>query len=379
MGCGTIKTSESSEQYDDNINQSELLPTVHFNKKSNISNIQEVKSVHSSNQNDKKSEKIENTPKNSSKNNKKSKNSKNSVKSIIINRKLEESIKIKDKDNENSKINSESNNSSSNLKSFTEKESQNKNNKEEKVSESENSNSNSNTSKDESKKESMSISKNENINNKNEEKESLLKKKAYTTDKLPHSNANISFSSNNEEKLPKVIQNNEFSNGYLDKKFLEIELKANRYETIFPIWISKDEEIEFIISGKWKINNEIECDSKGIEIQKDENSENFSEKENNFNDGALVGRILKGKPFLIYNELKYISDISGPLILKMNINSLWSKEQPQGVLKIKIYGAQKIENVLDLDEKIGWWKQLRNIEYNNKDHLSNYELSGKNT
>ena len=383
MGCGTIKTSESSEQYDDNINPSELLPEVHFNKKSNISNIEEQKSIHSSIQNDKKSEKNENSFKFSSKSNKKSKNSKNSIKSIIINKKLEESIKIKNKDNESSnKINSElnNNNSSSNLKSLTERESENANKKEEKILESEinnskninKSNSNSSKSKNESKKESISISNYEN-KNKNEEKESLLRKKAYTTDKLPHSNANISFYSNNEEKLPKVVQSSELSGGYLDKKFLEIELKANRYETIFPIWISKEEEIDFIISGKWNINNEIECDSRGINIQNDENYEN-GENKNTFNDGALVGRILKGKPFLIYNGLKYISDISGPLILKMNINSLWSKEQPQGVLKIKIYGAQKIENVTDLDEKIGWWKQLRNIEFSNKDQIPNYEL-----
>ena len=383
MGCGTIKTSESSEQYDDNINPSELLPEVHFNKKSNISNIEEQKSIHSSIQNDKKSEKNENSLKISSKSNKKSKNSKNSIKSIIINKKLEESIKIKNKDNESSnKINSElnNNNSSSNLKSLTERESENANKKEEKILESEinnskninKSNSNSSKSKNESKKESISISNYEN-KNKNEEKESLLRKKAYTTDKLPHSNANISFYSNNEEKLPKVVQSSELSGGYLDKKFLEIELKANRYETIFPIWISKEEEIDFIISGKWNINNEIECDSRGINIQNDENYEN-GENKNTFNDGALVGIILKGKPFLIYNGLKYISDISGPLILKMNINSLWSKEQPQGVLKIKIYGAQKIENVTDLDEKIGWWKQLRNIEFSNKDQIPNYEL-----
>ena len=161
-------------------------------------------------------------------------------------------------------------------------------------------------------------------------------------------------------------------NGFLDKKYLEIELKANRYETIFPIWIQKGEEIEFIVSGKWKINNQIECDSKGIQINKEEENLNFNNEENKFNEGALLGRVLKGKPFVIYDGLKYISDISGPLILKMYLKNIWDKEQPEGILKLKIFGAQKIENAKDLDEKIGWWKQLSKIDYINEDHLPDY-------
>ena len=212
-------------------------------------------------------------------------------------------------------------------------------------------------------------------NDENKDNDSMLQRKAYTTDKLPHSKANITLSSMEEEKLPKVIQNSIISNGFIDKKYVEFELKANRYETIFPIWIQKEEEIEFTIIGKWKINSQLECDEKGIRFQSNEEVNDLNDKRINFNNGALIGRVLKGEPFHIYNGLKYTSEISGPLILKMHLNSLWDKEKPEGFLKIKILGAHKIQNLNDLEEKIGWWKQLRIIEFNNKEHLSNYKLS----
>ena len=356
MGCGTIKTNESSQILEGNICQSELLPEVQVNKKSNI---EEEKSNPNSNLNSNNKNSIqqnENTKKHDS-----DKNSKYSIKSIQINKKIESSKKNDEKIKEML--------SSVNVASNSEEESENNNNNiEERNSEYEiednNNNENDNDNENDNENEPIEL----NI----EEKENLLKKKAYTTDKIPHRKKE-SISSI-QENLPKITENNKFSNGFLDKKFLEIEFKANRYETIFPIWIPKEEEIEFIISGKWNINKEIECDSNGIQNnnEKDDIDNNNSNK---FNDGALIARILKGQPFLIYNGLKYISEISGPLILKMNLNTIWSKESPFGSLKLKIYGAQKIENADDLEEKIGWWKQLKIIGFNNKDEINDYKLS----
>ena len=364
MGCGVIKTNESSEQYDDdNINQSELLPEVQVSKKSNAER-----------KNSKNNNISENNQDNSiSKYLKNKKNSKKIIKSKSINKKIEElnEANLKNNDNKKEVI------SPIKLNQNLEKKIENLKEMEEKKSGPEIEDiSNKGENKKEEEKNVKEKDKNKNKKEDNDDIGSLLQRKAYTTDKLPISKANITLSSE-EEKLPKVIQKNEMSNGFLDKKYLEIEIKANRYETIFPIWIQKEEEIEFNVLGKWKINSQIECYSKGIQTNKEE-EDNLNSNSNNeqkkFNDGALIGRVLKGKPFIIYDGLKFTSDISGPLILKMYLKNLWDKEQPQGSLKLKIYGAQKIENVEDLDEKIGWWKQLSKIEFINKDHLPDYIL-----
>ena len=89
-------------------------------------------------------------------------------------------------------------------------------------------------------------------------------------------------------------------------KYYEFEVKANRYEIVYPIWLIKNEEVEFFVEGKWKINHEIECDCSGIEMKNDtlfpgKVNEYHEKKDIIFNDGALVGRLLKGKSFLIYN------------------------------------------------------------------------------
>jgi hypothetical protein len=177
-------------------------------------------------------------------------------------------------------------------------------------------------------------------------------------------------------ELSKVIQISNISENFLGRNVLEFDLQASRYDKICPIWIQKEEEIEFIVQGKWKINKEIECDSRGIKLNKNRNDigEGDDNNKNNFNDGALIGRVIKGQPFVIFDKLKYVSEISGPLILKMNLNSISNREQPEGSLKIKIYGARKIQNNEDLEDKIGWWKQLKVIEFNNKEHLPNYTI-----
>ena len=137
-----------------------------------------------------------------------------------------------------------------------------------------------------------------------------------------------------------------------------------------------------MVEGKWKINSETECDSKGIEnkdviLFPEKISQYLDNKEIKYNDGALVGRIIKGNSFLIYDGLKYIPEESGALLLKMNLNNLWSKEKPQGKLKVKIYGAYQIENLEDLEKRNGWWNQLKVLEYLNEYELQYYEMNDK--
>ena len=365
MGCGSIKTNESNDQLQGHVSQSELLPVVRANKKSDLdenNSISHQNSEHENNNNNNSLNKNE-VSDNSSKKIEEPNKSFNSLsikeernkESKIIEQKKEKVSKSNDLEEiETEKIKNSNNNNGNNENDIYNESDENDENNENKE-----------TKKEEEKE----------INNKiyieKIKIENALKNKSHTTDNIPKYKSKLSIS-NIEEKLPKVIQNN--TGGYLDRKIVEIEIKASRFETIFPIWIQKEEEIEFIVSGKWKINNEIECDSKGIEPNK-EILDGDNINNNKFNDGALIGRILKGTPFVIYDGLKYTSDISGPLILKMNSNSLWTRDKPEGILKMKIYGASKIENADDLEEKIGWWKQLRIIDYNNKDDLPNYELA----
>ena len=182
-----------------------------------------------------------------------------------------------------------------------------------------------------------------------------------------------------QEEFPEIEQKIEQKDD-IERKYYEFEVKANRYELIYPIWLIKDEEVEFGVEGTWKINPETECDSKGIENKNlvlfpEKINEYLDNNEKKHNDGALVGRVIKGKFFSIYDGLKYTPEESGPLILKMNLNNLWSKEKPEGKLKIKLFGAYKIEDLDDFEKRNGWWNQLKIIEIINEKELQYYEMN----
>ena len=183
-----------------------------------------------------------------------------------------------------------------------------------------------------------------------------------------------------QDSLPEVIAKLDKTEDEIGKRYYEFEVEANRYEIIYPIWLIKDEEVEFYVEGKWKKKKEKECDCKGIENQNvilfpEKINEYLNSQEKKYNDGALIGRTIKGNYFLIYDGLKYTPEQSGALLLKMNLNNFWSKEKPEGKLKVKIYGAFKIDNIDDLEKRNGWWAQLKNIEYINEFELEYYEMN----
>ena len=372
MGCGIIKTKDCEES--DNINQSELLPVVQVNQVSNLSNSninnnKENSIIKNENENENKSEIINNSQ-NFQESNKILKSFKSSKISSNTNKSEEEKKKEINSYNENK--NKPMSEPVSNIEIY--ENGNEKEDKEEKVEK-----------EDNEEKEEKEEKENINIDNKIINKEinclenrleklskDIFKKRSNTID----IKEKIKSKNSMKVELSKVIQISNSSENFLGRNVLEFDLQASRYDKICPIWIQKDEEIEFIVQGKWKINKEIECDSRGIKLNKNRNDvqEGDDNNKNNFNDGALIGRVIKGEPFVIFDKLKYVSKISGPLILKMNLNSISNREQPEGTLKIKIYGARKIQNNEDLEDKIGWWKQLKVIEFNNKEHLPNYTI-----
>ena len=157
--------------------------------------------------------------------------------------------------------------------------------------------------------------------------------------------------------------------------FYEVNVKASKNEIMYPLWIGKNKEVIFYINGKWKINNETECDCKGIkEIENKYEKYMNNVVKNKFNKGALIGRVINGDYFEIYDGLRYISDKDGPLILRMNLNSLGIKEKPSGSLNLKIKGVVNINTISEMEDRIGWWKQLKIIELNNLKDIPNYKI-----
>ena len=155
----------------------------------------------------------------------------------------------------------------------------------------------------------------------------------------------------------------EFSNSNMT--ILNLTIYANRFEAMYPIWIEKNTEIKFNVNGKWKVDSKNECTSIGIE--NNEINTNNLNNEDNFNNGALIGRIFNDKPFVIYDNLIIKSKISGPLFLRMNIKNLFNKILPSGKLNVKIFGAKNVNSFEEIDEMLGWDKNLKEIEYNDND------------
>ena len=216
--------------------------------------------------------------------------------------------------------------------------------------------------------------------------------------KSSKSSENITLISINSSFFSNEINNENYINDFNIKKensssnetILNVIVNANRYEAMYPIWIEKNSKILFKVNGKWKIDNLKECTSIGIEndnknekenkIINNNQNKNIINNEINFNNGALVGRILNDIPFVIYDNLTFISKISGPLFLKMNIKKCFCKFSPSGKLFLKIIGAKNIESFDKIDELIGWDKNIKNLEYsNNSKNISSLSFLDKET
>ena len=177
-----------------------------------------------------------------------------------------------------------------------------------------------------------------------------------------------------QKKFPKVTKYPDPVQG-VDGPFWEFDLEASKYETMCPLWMEKDKEIIFYLSGKWNINDELECNWNGISEPKNNYEEYMPNLiKDKFNKGALVGRTIYGEEFLIYYGLRYKNPCNGPLILRMYLNGLFVKDHPSGSLNIKIKGAIYVRNVFDMEDRIGWWKQLKVIEFNNLKDLPDYKI-----
>ena len=218
------------------------------------------------------------------------------------------------------------------------------------------------------------IFENRNINNRENNKEE---------DEISNENNFLNISNSDNNTLISSINNsfydNETTTENINEMFnikkessnsnltiLNLTIYANRFEAMYPIWIEKDTEIKFNVNGKWKVDSKNECTSTGIESNEINTTINLND-EDNFNNGALIGRIFNDKPFVIYDNLTINSKVSGPLFLRMNVKNLFNKILPSGKLNVKIIGAKSVNSFEEIEEMIGWDKNLKEIEYNDSD------------
>ena len=236
---------------------------------------------------------------------------------------------------------------------------------------------------------------NTNLNNTNTQKSLIIEEATLTKENENNSikenkikdeyfdNTFISMNTKYNSKSNKIHDlfevSEELSNN--DNVIISVIVKANKYEVMYPIWIENNKTIIFNVSGKWKIDNENECESGGIikeNIHNNKNNNNNNNHNNNnynnryFNEGALIGRIFNDEPFVIINNLKIKSKSSGPLFLKTNIYNFLNNDFPKGELNLKITGGILIQSFEEIDQKIGWDKNNNSIEFNNETEINFY-------
>ena len=132
-----------------------------------------------------------------------------------------------------------------------------------------------------------------------------------------------------------------------------INIKVSLFLRVFliPIWVEKGSYIKFKIKGKWRINKNFEfSDSKGISTPKN----------SNFNYGALIGRVGRGKEFVLPpGELVHYSNNEGPIYLRINFPKN-VKINPEGDMEVKVFDGTLL-TMEQINEKIGW--KSKEIKY----------------
>jgi hypothetical protein len=281
---------------------------------------------------------------------------------------LDESIDLKKNENFSAKSNKESKfNNNEVIKNILNNSSSNISNEEININEDNNNNENNNNENNNNENNNDENNTDEQYNiNENSENETTFKNSPSYNSNISESliTINSSIQNNNNDNLTNKIDNFSIIK---ENKYFSIILKPYIYDTVLPIWCEKNTDIIFRVYGKWNIDDYNECDSKGIE------SENINENKNEFNNGALLGRILDSSYFLIYDNLHYVSYTKGPLYFKMNVNNYFDKINPKGELNLKIYGVKNL-SYEEIDELLGWEKNIKEIIYTNQSLYSNISI-----
>ena len=176
----------------------------------------------------------------------------------------------------------------------------------------------------------------------------------------------IEFKDKNRLKSPKNGKGAAFTIKTIQANDCEvniINIKVSLFLRVFliPIWVDKGIYIKFKIKGRWRINKNFEySDSKGISTPKC----------NNFNYGALICRIGRGKEFVLPpGEFIHYSNNEGPIYLRMNFPKN-VKINPEGEMEIKVFDGTLLP-MEEINEKIGWKSKELKYVFDDVSELEN--------
>ena len=191
---------------------------------------------------------------------------------------------------------------------------------------------------------------------------------------IEKNNEQLKGSGNNlNSKLQNKNRNKNKKNLNKKKPFIITEIQSNPYQKVkiainacsfydeymMPIWCPKNVYIKFRVDGKWRIDKSYDyTDSKGMP----------SNHSNQFNYGALIGRIGIGDKFVVADETAVLAKKEGPLFLRQNLPKKM-KIEPEGKLEISIYdGIYK--SIQEINNLIGW-KENETVDQSNENKENN--------
>ena len=138
-----------------------------------------------------------------------------------------------------------------------------------------------------------------------------------------------------------------------------IEFKAQKCERMIMYWVNAGSRVIFSTNGLWAIDRDIY----GFTDENGYSPDNIHEKCNGFNMGALLGRVMGSKfSFAIKDKLEYISEVSGPLFLSMNMSESFIHSDSirlEGVIDVLIKNAEPLVGFEQLEYNYN--KKLFNI------------------
>lgn len=129
----------------------------------------------------------------------------------------------------------------------------------------------------------------------------------------------------------------------ISEKAFHLRVYASYDENIFPIWIEKESTITIYVYGNWFLfNGQVELTSLG----------DFQNQEiMNFPLGSLLGHVQGGNCFLVDNNIRVTSNVSGYLQFLQNNGHF--ETNPHGFLDVYVVGG-KIYKPMELERLSGW-------------------------
>lgn len=141
--------------------------------------------------------------------------------------------------------------------------------------------------------------------------------------------------------------------GYISRSgSFHVEFKAQKCERLILFWIPENKKVSFSVTGLWSIDREYfgTCNEEGYDYHI------TNELNNGYNVGALIGRVMGSKKYFnIKNNYEFVSEISGPLLLSMNLSKRYIDSDNvmlSGFLDILVKNVETIISIEQLEDHL---------------------------